>query len=988
MNEVRTSGCRATAAMACLLAILACAESCGSAGEPIGCPTGRVTLGDSCVSPAGTAHVPETSTATGAVVIDLGDTGARLIVPPGASSAPLDVQWSVRALAAVEQAADGQTLLPQEIELGPSGTVFNSPLVLELPMSWPPGYDAMTTGVRVVWAPAYARSSGVLGRDTLRSIDADEGGTGWVILDATKSPRKATALALLDHFSSHTLVIPSPSLEFDGQAAFTSQTVNGSTVPLTVPTGLFAHGMFDIFALDDPQKRRELYAVELTELARQTVPAQAALSRGYDSVFANVLGLTGQASPAKQLYKLAAGLQYQTALKASGAAVARAERLSSGFLRLANSMANVEKLGTQVQIAQCLTDGALQLWVLTTLDDELVAARWAAIKSKLLGSPLGQGDTALQGAISDVDFALSAAAGDQFLQSVVEYLDKAGASLAVPTCVDFVKGAVSGIIAKAVVKSLLADAVAAAKAGITTTLSAGVAVALASALIEDWVTKDVFKAAQNGERLAILASLLKDGTLGAFPDLGSKITVDASGLAKVSLPDVLDYTDAASAPYLRLQAAVYAQSTIFATISSVVKRDDMSHLTQFFDNWKNVWCTASSTCPSGWGIDLLAGSFDQASWSNENARQSLVTTFAACAVPGACVSTCSSPNNDGYGVGLACVGPAASPGGGPSCSDGKKNQDETGVDCGGVCAACSANSCPSGNGFYCGKAALSQNPQYLYVCQDGDYSFSSTCNGQGCQVSAPGVDDACATKAATCSDGLQNQGETGVDCGGPCQACPMMMGCSDGVCNGGETCSSCPQDCDACPPTCPDGQCNGGESCATCPQDCGACACGGSGQACCAGNSCTSPYQCSGGTCGCGAGNNGQFIVTDHVYPSFGAPGCSGDNTLKLKASAAMVSPTVLRVYVRKADDTAFTSGGTLSLYVGSGPTCPNPPNVVKTTKAVVNGVQEQTIDLSVNPYTGAWNLNEAKTFWVGKDEGGFQSWRASGYFSVDRICM
>lgn len=47
-----------------------------------------------------------------------------------------------------------------------------------------------------------------------------------------------------------------------------------------------------------------------------------------------------------------------------------------------------------------------------------------------------------------------------------------------------------------------------------------------------------------------------------------------------------------------------------------------------------------------------------------------------------------------------------------SCFDGLKNQDETGVDCGGSCAPC-----PS------------------------------------------------------CSDGIQNQGEIGVDCGGPCAAC-------------------------------------------------------------------------------------------------------------------------------------------------------------------------------------------------------------------------
>ena len=29
------------------------------------------------------------------------------------------------------------------------------------------------------------------------------------------------------------------------------------------------------------------------------------------------------------------------------------------------------------------------------------------------------------------------------------------------------------------------------------------------------------------------------------------------------------------------------------------------------------------------------------------------------------------------------------------------------------------------------------------------------------------------TPTATCSDGIQNQGETGIDCGGPCAACPV-----------------------------------------------------------------------------------------------------------------------------------------------------------------------------------------------------------------------
>lgn len=49
-----------------------------------------------------------------------------------------------------------------------------------------------------------------------------------------------------------------------------------------------------------------------------------------------------------------------------------------------------------------------------------------------------------------------------------------------------------------------------------------------------------------------------------------------------------------------------------------------------------------------------------------------------------------------------------------TCSDGIKNQNETNVDCGGVCS----------------------------VCQ-------------------------------SCSDGIKNQGETGIDCGGPCGLCPI-----------------------------------------------------------------------------------------------------------------------------------------------------------------------------------------------------------------------
>ena len=54
--------------------------------------------------------------------------------------------------------------------------------------------------------------------------------------------------------------------------------------------------------------------------------------------------------------------------------------------------------------------------------------------------------------------------------------------------------------------------------------------------------------------------------------------------------------------------------------------------------------------------------------------------------------------------------------------------------------------------------------------------------------------------SGTCFDGIQNQGETGIDCGGPCPACPTPPSCSDGIQNQGETGIDCGGPCPACPP--------------------------------------------------------------------------------------------------------------------------------------------------------------------------------------------
>ncbi len=73
------------------------------------------------------------------------------------------------------------------------------------------------------------------------------------------------------------------------------------------------------------------------------------------------------------------------------------------------------------------------------------------------------------------------------------------------------------------------------------------------------------------------------------------------------------------------------------------------------------------------------------------------------------------------------------------CSDGIKNQEESDVDCGGPCDVCSLG----------------------LRCDENRDCSTTFCN----QVSR-----VCELKPS-CSDGVQNQKEEGIDCGGPCSAC-------------------------------------------------------------------------------------------------------------------------------------------------------------------------------------------------------------------------
>ena len=182
-----------------------------------------------------------------------------------------------------------------------------------------------------------------------------------------------------------------------------------------------------------------------------------------------------------------------------------------------------------------------------------------------------------------------------------------------------------------------------------------------------------------------------------------------------------------------------------------------------------------------------------------------------------------------------------------------------------------------------------------FVACDSDPAGSSCVNGRQ-DPDESGVDcggpcEAC-DAAATCVDGVQNQGEIGVDCGGPCPACSPGT-CVDGVQNQGEAGVDCGGPCPACAAaTCVDGVQNQGEAGVDCGGPCPACAaatcvdgvqnqgeagvdCGGPCPACAAatcvdgvqnqgeaGVDCGGPCPaCSAGTCADGVQNQGEAGV-------------------------------------------------------------------------------------------------------------------------------
>jgi hypothetical protein len=195
----------------------------------------------------------------------------------------------------------------------------------------------------------------------------------------------------------------------------------------------------------------------------------------------------------------------------------------------------------------------------------------------------------------------------------------------------------------------------------------------------------------------------------------------------------------------------------------------------------------------------------------------------------------------------------------PSCTDARKNGDETEIDCGGACPACTlaqgcarASDCASGacgvSGCGQGIERCCQAPSCEDGVQNGDEPVTDCGNkacglcplGSACDASAQCTSELCQAgtcRVQPCEDGARNGAETDTDCGGNDPRCAR---CEVGDrCDGDDDCQS--RSCvnGACS-DCNDGQRNGTETGVDCGGVCGLCG---------PGETCGSDAQCQSGAC-------------------------------------------------------------------------------------------------------------------------------------------
>ncbi|WP_187696553.1 di-heme oxidoredictase family protein [Xanthovirga aplysinae] len=125
----------------------------------------------------------------------------------------------------------------------------------------------------------------------------------------------------------------------------------------------------------------------------------------------------------------------------------------------------------------------------------------------------------------------------------------------------------------------------------------------------------------------------------------------------------------------------------------------------------------------------------------------------------------------------------------PTCSDGIQNKGEEGIDCGGPCPGCPPQTYTltvnegSGDGNYEENEVITitweppsvePGTALEFAEWTGDVAFLSDPNANPTTVTMPGQDVTISANYEilySCSDGVQNGNETGIDCGGDCSPC-------------------------------------------------------------------------------------------------------------------------------------------------------------------------------------------------------------------------
>lgn len=280
------------------------------------------------------------------------------------------------------------------------------------------------------------------------------------------------------------------------------------------------------------------------------------------------------------------------------------------------------------------------------------------------------------------------------------------------------------------------------------------------------------------------------------------------------------------------------------------------------------------------------------------------------------------------------------------CSDGLRNGDESGVDCGGaLCPKCAVGvmssvdaDCESGfsNGTFC-VASGCEDREVSPGESDLDCGGTSACvrcgPGLACTAhsdcaGAPetalcGPTGRCIRSTPSCQDGVRNGIETDVDCGGACstrcadgQACQRSTDCTSLVCGDG-TCA---------PPSCSDAVQNGSETDVDCGGECGPCS---QGQGCLDADDCDAGIcqdnQCAPAGCADLVQNGGESDVDcgGECAPCIDGASCgeASDCSSLVCTDGTCATPSCTDA-VRNASETDVDCGGSTCAPCGDGGRC------------------------------------------------------------------